>query len=248
MKTQTPILPQTAEELAEVESMLAAGIEEAPLAVMRLKAYVLQHGTYAAIRSRGGPELTAYQRLSKVAAHTKRTLAPEWAAYFSQRNTLRQLGGDPATVPVPHVRERPDERRARLLALDLTTAPHPSTLRAGDRSADAVAARAAYKAELAEAKRLQAQHARSQREVERIQTQLDDALRRRLARSKDTNDPVLRRLHLSLEGAHLRSRPWAERAASDLALLAERGIEPVVAERHPMGHVPMPMRGHHPES
>lgn len=231
--------------------MCAAGEPEDHLALMRLSAF-RRH-----LREQGGhrssTDTVIMSRLANNAQQAKRTMQrnPHLGAYYAQRAMLRAMGGDPDSLQKPDLRrirhqlqlpaqapaETHDQKLERLASRPLhDVAGH----RFGERGVDVRTERQELRAENFETLQARKELAAKKRELERLAAKLDkpDALER--LPPETVQDA--RRARIAL----LRQRSWSERALDDMVLIERMGRKLPQASRHPLAHIPVHLRPHHP--
>lgn len=234
-------------------AMIRNGIDEAPLAVMRL-AYFDYLAERSLLPCRPEEQEAIRKRLYNNAADARKRMRaePAWGAYYAQRAMLRAVGRDPDTVPKPDARRLRRARQEAALAAAQASTPEArlALLRAkaerplhivaahryGERGADVRAERQALFVENQET--LQAR-----REINRMERAIARDDRRRGAAG--SVPPATPRPGPSRDRRWMPDATYAQRVLADLAALERMGRPVPRASRHLQADVPLHLRRHH---
>lgn len=261
-------LPFTITSRMTWHAMVADGIDEAPLAVMRFEQYKrLTHG-----QPMQGLHASVYRSLSAAASTAKARLRnrPHLAEHYAKRMELRSIaealgldtpggraymeqvqltaptrGRQPALEPVLRVLTPQEQLEREHAAMrELATQLPPNLTRFADSRGEPEFAPRERDPRAVAQRREFASLERRYREAVRFVEAEELAKSRRLeeltAKASAVGAPIT--APAAMRGAAYRSLTAPERALHDLIVIASRGRVPPRASAHPLSHVPLHLR------
>lgn len=225
---------------ADLATLLADGVPEGPLAVMRFAAWRRHMPTYGDLST---DQRRTYNTLSNAAGRARKAMTDGDRRAYEWRNAVRASGGDPAHLD-PREFESTADREARLAhhLIDGTDVPPPLDF-AGRRDEQAQREREFYakdKATLAdmrrraraEAGRVSAERRAVEKSAARLARQYPDTPQGRVARAT----------LIALAGERERAKSWGQQAHDDAWAIQLQGRDPPRAIRHTLLTTPLAER------